>query len=141
MDVVTAMRRATNGEVDVSNTKVWGHFHQMSNPGAVDSFCQHSSIFYATVAAGDMLYLPPGYVISEGTMDGKNIYGLRVPVLHLGRGFVPVWRIREGARGKASSVRFCGAFSCESLGVPRGVACSCLPLPVAGGGLGAQFTL
>ena len=56
---------------------------------------------YAAVAAGDVHYMPPGHVISESAMDGDNIYGLRVPMVHLEAAaeLLPVWRLREGARG------------------------------------------
>ena len=124
IQLVKAMQGVAGEEVDVSTAKVWGHFHQMSNAAAVADFCKHSCIFYATVAPGDVVYVPPGHVISECTMDGQNVYGLRAPVPHLEAVALVVlvwWCV--GACSSASCVRLNRAFSC----VVRGVAC-CLTL-------------
>jgi len=123
MDVVRAMQASAQGEVDVSNAKVWAHFHQMGNAAAVADFCKNGSIFFATVASGDVLFVPNGHVISECIMDDKNVFGLRAPVLYLVAVavVVVVWRLCDGACGSTSRVRFNRVLGC----VDRGVG-SCL---------------
>ena len=101
LDVDGYMKEA--GINDRCTMAVWYYFHK-SNMDLAGKLCEKFPVFYGTLAANEMLYLPPGLVVSEHVGTDKDAIGFRIPALVKGSAVVTEFeKVKEWLAGQPNT--------------------------------------
>ena len=68
------------GVTDMSQSKIWT-FLQNATVEILAEVLKRGAVWHGTVGAGDILFVPPGFVLWESVVGEKDVCGIRMPIL------------------------------------------------------------